>query len=67
MNKDFLIVLGEWHDGLPYLMREENPSGALSLGLLLESHLFYLDMFCTHLPMFILTLGFFPLIYAIFC
>ena len=67
MNKDFLIVLGEWHNGLPYPMREGNPSRALCLGLLLESHFFYLDMFCTRLPMFILTIGFFPLIYAIFC
>ena len=27
MNKDFLIISGEWHNGLPYLMREGTPSG----------------------------------------
>ena len=35
MNKDFLIILGEWHDGLPCLTREVQPSGALVLGLFL--------------------------------
>ena len=29
MNKDFLIVLGEWHDGLHYPTRERTPSGVL--------------------------------------
>ena len=33
LKKDFLIVSGEWHDGLPYLIREGKPGGALSLGL----------------------------------
>ena len=59
MNKDFLIVSGEWHDGLPCLMREGNPGGVLGLVLLLESHLFSLDTFCTHLSMFMLAIGFF--------
>ena len=33
LNKDFLIISGEWHDGLPYPTREGKPSGALGLGL----------------------------------
>ena len=32
LNKDFLIVSREWHDSLPYLMREGTPGGALGLG-----------------------------------
>jgi len=27
MNKDFLIISGEWHNGLPYPTREGTPSG----------------------------------------
>ena len=33
LKKDFLIVSGEWHDGLPCLMREGIPDGVLGLGL----------------------------------
>ena len=29
LNKDFLILSGEWHDGLPYLTRNEQPGGVL--------------------------------------
>ena len=32
MNKDFLIVSGEWHDGLPCPTREETQCGVLGLG-----------------------------------
>ena len=32
LNKDFLIISGEWYDGLPCSMREETPGGALGLG-----------------------------------
>ena len=67
MNKNFLIVSEEWHDALPYPTKERNLGGVSDLGLLLESHLFSLDMFCTHLSMFMLTIGFFPMIYVIFC
>ena len=42
MNKDFLIVLGEWHDGFPCLTREGKPSGVLGLGLLFENFLIFL-------------------------
>ena len=28
LNKDFPIVSGAWHDGLPYSTKEETPSGA---------------------------------------
>ena len=34
LNKDFLIVSGEWHDGLPCPTRKGQPSGALVLGRL---------------------------------
>ena len=33
LNKDFLIVFGEWQDGLSCPTREEQPSGVLSLSL----------------------------------
>jgi len=32
LNKDFLIVSGEWHDGFLYPTRKGTPSGALGLG-----------------------------------
>ena len=32
LNKDFLIVSREWHDGLPYPTREGTPGGDLGLG-----------------------------------
>ena len=35
LNKDFLIVSGEWHDGLPCPMREGQPNEVLGLGRLL--------------------------------
>ena len=40
MNKDFLIISGEWHDGLPYPMRDGKPGRNLGQGLLLKNHLF---------------------------
>ena len=33
LKKDLLIISREWHDGLPYPMREGIPSGVLGLGL----------------------------------
>ena len=36
MNKDFQIILGWWHNGLPCPMREGIPGGVLGLGSLLE-------------------------------
>ena len=33
LKKDFLIVLGEWHDGLPCPTREGKLGGVLGLGL----------------------------------
>ena len=32
LNKDFLIVLGAWHDSLPCLTKEGAPGGALGAG-----------------------------------
>ena len=34
LNKDFMIVSGEWHDGLPCPTRKGQPGGALVLGRL---------------------------------
>jgi len=31
LKNDFLIISGEWHDGLPCPMREGKPGGALGL------------------------------------
>ena len=39
LNKDFLIVSGEWHDGLPCPMREGQPGGVLGLRCLFASSL----------------------------
>ena len=41
MNKDFLIVSGEWHDDLPCPTREGKPGGVLGLGLLFENFLIF--------------------------
>ena len=32
LNKDFLIVSGAWHDGLPCPTKEGAPSGVLGVG-----------------------------------
>ena len=40
MNKDFLIISGESHDGLPCPTREGKPGRNLGLGFLLENHPF---------------------------
>ena len=32
LNKNFLIISGEWHDGLPYSTREGTSGGAFGLG-----------------------------------
>ena len=60
LNKDFLIVSREWHDGLPYPTREGTPGGALGLGWLFQSH--FLPLFlCLYLYVS------FPLICSTFC
>ena len=33
LNKDFLIMFGEWHDGIPCPMEEGQPGGALEIGV----------------------------------
>ena len=33
LNKDFLIMSEEWHDGLPCLTEEGQPRGVLEIGL----------------------------------
>ena len=32
LNKDFIIVLGAWHDGLPYPTEEGVPCGVFGVG-----------------------------------
>ena len=55
LKKDYLIVLGEWYDGLPCPTREGIPGGVLGLGLLFQSYLFFF-FFCLCLHMkFLLT------------
>ena len=41
MDKDFLIMSGEWHDGLPCPTREGKSSGVLGLGLSFENFLLF--------------------------
>ena len=50
LKNDFLIVLGEWHDGLPCPTRERQLVGALGLG-----RLFQLTRFLSFIPFLILT------------
>ena len=45
LNKDFLILSGEWSDGLPYRTREGEPYGVLSLGYLFISSSFWFIVF----------------------
>ena len=33
LNKDFLIMFGEWHDDVPCLTEEGQPGGALEIGV----------------------------------
>ena len=46
LNKYFLIVLREWHDGLPYPTRKGQPGGALVLGRLFYNQLVSFDSCC---------------------
>ena len=50
LKNDFLIVLGEWHNGLPCSTRERQLGGALGLG-----RLFQLTHFLSFVPFLILT------------
>ena len=51
LNKDFLILSGEWSDGLPCLTREGEPSGVLGLGYLFIRPFFWFVVF-SHLIKF---------------
>ena len=65
MNKDFLIVSREWHNGLLCPMREGQLGGVLGLGLFLQSYPFFT---LTHfVPIFLLLCQYlkFPLIFAV--
>ena len=54
MNKDFLIVLGEWHDDLHYSTREGIPDGVFrSRFITSKSPFFPFDIFCTHFSPFV--------------
>ena len=68
LKKDFLIVSGDWHDGLSCPTREGQPGGVLDLGrlclkliLLHSSFLFYL-----YLKFFVICIYFFFLIRILF-
>ena len=65
MNKDFLIVSGEWHDGLPCLTREGQLGGVLGLGLFLQNYPFF-NLTCS-VPIFLILCQYlnFPLIYVV--
>ena len=41
MNKDFLVISGEWHDSFPCPTREGQPGRALGLGLFFRSYPFF--------------------------
>ena len=45
LNKDFLIVSGEWHDGLPCPTRERQSGGVLGLRCLFTSPFFSFGLF----------------------
>ena len=49
LKKDFLIMLGEWHDGLPCPTREGQPCGVLCLGCLFTSLFFSFGLFFFHI------------------
>ena len=42
MNKDFLIISGEWHDGLPCPTREGLPGGVFRSRFIISKSLFFL-------------------------
>ena len=49
MNKDYLIVLGEWHDGLHCPTREGTPGRVLrSRSIILTTSFFLTNIFYTH-------------------
>ena len=43
-NKDFLIVSGEWHDGILCPTKEGQPGGALEIGLGLVLYLIIINV-----------------------
>jgi len=49
LNKDFLIVSGEWHDGLPCLTREGQLGGVLGLGCSFISSFFSFGLLHFHI------------------
>ena len=54
MNKDFLIISGEWHDGLHCPTREGLPSGVFRFKFITsKSPFFPFDIFCTHFSPFV--------------
>jgi len=54
MNKNFLIISREWHNGLHCPTRDGVPGGVFrSRFITLKSPLFLFDIFCTHLFLFL--------------
>ena len=61
INKDFLIVSGEWHDGFHCMTREGIPGGVFrSRFITSKSPFFPFDIFCTYFSpfMFVIELSF---------
>ena len=57
MNKDFLIISGEWHDGLHCPTTEGLPSGVFRFKFITsKSPFFPFDIFCTHFSPFVLVI-----------
>ena len=57
MNKDFLIVSGEWHNGLPYPTREGTLGGVFRTRFITsKSPFFPFDILCTHFSPFVLVI-----------
>ena len=60
MNKDILIILEEWHNGLHCLTREGISGGVFrSRFITLKSPIFPFDIFCTHFSPFVFVIEFF--------
>mgnify|MGYP000938029819 CR=1 FL=1 len=57
MNKDYLIVSGEWHDGLHCPTRDGIPGGVRrSRFIILISFPFLTNIFCSHFFLFVLVI-----------
>ena len=44
LKEDFLIFSGQWHDGLPCLVKEGEPSGELTYLVLIFNFLYFSNL-----------------------